>query len=341
MAFEQGTLRLPTRRQAPLKLLGQRLLIAIGLITFVATIAYLDRDGYQDNGVAGLTLLDAFYYSTVSVTTTGYGDIYPVSEQARFLTTILITPARILFLIVLVGTTVEVLAGTTLDQYRQRRWRKRLSGHTILCGFGATGQAAARTILARDPDPSRLVVIDTDAERVEMAGTAGLATVHGNATHARVLQQAGIADAKSVVVASSTDESIVLITLTARELNPNAVIAAKVRDEENAHLVRQSGATSVVVSSGAAGRLLGHAPRDPRIVELLEDLLSFGEGLDIVQCDVGASDAGPVGAFAANGPVIAVLRGEDLLRFDDPRAQSLEAGDCVVSLGRAGETAGA
>lgn len=335
MAFEQGTLRLPSRQAPPLKLLGQRLAIAVGLVLFVAVVAYLDRDGYQDNGGGGLSPLDALYYSTVSITTTGYGDIFPVSDQARLVTTLLITPARILFLIVLVGTTVEVLAGHTRDAYRQRRWRKRLSGHTILCGFGATGQAAARTILARDPDPAKVVVIDPDPVRIEEAGVAGFASVHGNATHAGVLRQAGIEDAATVVVSSGADETVVLVTLTARELNPRAVIAARVREEENAHLVRQSGATSVVVSAGAAGRLLGHAPKDPRIVELLEDLLSVGEGLDIVQRDITSEEVGPIAGVTAAGPVIAVFRGEDLLRFDDPRAQTLEPGDCLVMLGRA------
>ena len=57
-----------------------------------------------------MDLLDAFYYSTVTITTTGYGDVRPVSDEARLVTTILVTPARILFLIILVGTTLEILA---------------------------------------------------------------------------------------------------------------------------------------------------------------------------------------------------------------------------------------
>ena len=58
------------------------------------------------------------------------------------------------------------------------------------------------------------------------------------------------------------------------------------RETENAHLLEQGGADSVVVSSGAAGRLLGHAVRSPRVVQVLEDLLSVGEGLDVVEREV-------------------------------------------------------
>ena len=93
-------------------------------------------------------------------------------------------------------------------------------------------------------------------------------------------------DAAAVIVAPDRDDSAVLITLTARELNPPARIVASVREAENAHLLEQGGADSVVVSSGAAGRLLGHAVHSPRVVQVLEDLLSVGEGLDIIEREV-------------------------------------------------------
>jgi hypothetical protein len=63
---------------------------------------------------------------------------------------------------------------------------------------------------------------------------------------------------------------------------------------------------------------------------VLEDLLSVGSGLDIVERPV--EEPGPLRDFAAGGPIVAVVRGEELLRFDDPRTQSLERGDKVVCL---------
>jgi len=144
---------------------------------------------------------------------------------------------------------------------------------------------------------------------------------------------AGVRDAAAVVVAPDRDDSAVLITLTARELNPRARIVASVREEENAHLLRQGGADSVVVSSGAAGRLLGHAIKSPRIVAVLEDLLSVGEGLDITEREVGEEQSGKrLGSFATDAPIIAVVRGPDVLRFDDPAIGELRRGDKLVCL---------
>jgi voltage-gated potassium channel len=122
---------LPGDRGSPVRKLAQRLAIAIALLVFVAALAYADRGGYADSDGNGLSLLDSFYYATVTVTTTGYGDVTPQSESARLVTTLLVTPTRVLFLILLVGTTLELLAERTRYAFRLNRWRTVLSGHTV------------------------------------------------------------------------------------------------------------------------------------------------------------------------------------------------------------------
>lgn len=83
---------LPGGEAGPLRKIGRRMLLALGLIVLVAMVTYLGRDGYYDpEGDGSVSLLDAFYYSTVSITTTGYGDVRPVSDEARLLTTIIVT----------------------------------------------------------------------------------------------------------------------------------------------------------------------------------------------------------------------------------------------------------
>ena len=126
-----------------------RLGIALGLVLFVALLTYIGRDGYVDPEDDAVSLLDAFYYSTVSITTTGYGDVRPVSDEPRLVTTLLVTPARILFLILLVGTTLEILAQRSRDAYRRARWKRTLNDHIIICGFGVKGRSALRTLLAK------------------------------------------------------------------------------------------------------------------------------------------------------------------------------------------------
>lgn len=299
---------------------------------FVALVAYLDRDGYVDAAGDGVSLLDAFYYATVSVTTTGYGDIRPVSDQARLLSTLLVTPARVLFLIVLVGTTLEVLAERTRETYRAVRWRARLNDHVVIVGFGTKGRAAARQLTAHGIDAAQVVVIDPREDARRHALSLGFAAIAGTAAEAEVLEEAEVGRARSVVVAVDRDDTAVLTTLTARELNPHVMIAAAVREEQNAHLLRQSGANSVITSSDAAGRLLGVATQSPRVVEVLEDLLTVGQGLDLLERGVEADEVGPITELRHRDPIVAVIRGERLMRFDEPDAQELQAGDRLVYL---------
>ena len=266
---------MPELAAAPVVALLGRVVVALGSLFAAALIVYLGGDGYRDNASdTPISFNDAFYYATVSLSTTGYGDIIPVTPQARLVTALVITPLRLLFLIVLVGTTVELLTERSRQAFRISRWRSRVRDHTIIVGYGTKGRAAVETLLGDGAEPTDIVVVDTDRANLDAASALGLVTVTGNATRSSVLRIAGVHQASAIVVAVNRDDTAVLVTLTARELSPNVRIVASVRESENVHLLRQSGASSVVVSAETAGRLLGMATTTPSVVEVVEDLLT-------------------------------------------------------------------
>jgi len=322
----------PGADRGPVRHIVVRVALAFGLVTFVALLTYIGRGGYLDPEDDSVSLLDAFYYSTVSITTTGYGDIRPVTDETRLATTLLVTPARILFLILLVGTTLEILAQRSRDAYRRARWKRALNDHIIICGYGVKGRGAVKTLRANGVKPSEIVVIEEQADARARATAQGITAIAGNAASTEALTEAGIRDARSVIVAVDRDDTAVLATLTARELNPTAPIVVAVREEENVHLLRQSGATSVITSSEAAGRLLGFAVEEPVLTEVLEDLISVGEGLDIAERHVADEECGPLEELALPGPMVGLIRDGALLRFNDPLAAVLKPGDRLIYL---------
>jgi voltage-gated potassium channel len=304
------------------------LLALVVLLTTVAVV-YLDRGGYRDSTDGSVSLLDALYYATVTLSTTGYGDIIPASDTARLVNVLVITPLRVLFLIILVGTTLEVLTERTREQWRLQKWRSKVQSHTVVVGYGTKGRSAIRALREDGTDPQQIVVIDPDPGQVAEANTAGLTAIHGDATRREVLELAETHEAARVLVAAQRDDTAVLVTLTVRQLNPTAHVIVAVRESENAPLLTQSGANSVVVSSEAAGRLLGLAATSPATGEVFEDLLIPHKDLEMVERDVLAEEVGRR-ARDSSDLVLAVLRGSSVHRFGTAEAESLQAGDRVV-----------
>lgn len=256
---------------------------AVGLVLFIALVVWLGRDGYDDVTGDAISFLDAMYYASVTVTTTGYGDISAVTNGTRLATLLLITPARIVFLILVVGTTVEVLTEQYRRIVRTRRWRDTVQDHVVICGFGSTGRAAVEALLADGTPRDQIVVVDVDEEQVRRATVRGHVGVLGDAARVEVQDQAATSRARAVVVTPNRDDAATLITLTAREANPSAHIVAAVRERENLHLLEQSGADAVVDASAAVGRLLGLATHRPAALTLVDDLLDTGTSLELVE----------------------------------------------------------
>ncbi|MFF0456805.1 potassium channel family protein [Nocardia africana] len=328
-----GILRIPEIRTSPWVSLARRVAFAVLLLVAATLVVYFGRAGYHDNRGEELTLLDAAYYATVSLSTTGYGDITPITEQARLINTIVITPLRVLFLIVLVGTTLQVLTERSRQAFKIQRWRQRVRNHTVVVGYGTKGRTAVDAMLGDGVQPAEIVVVDTDATVLDAAANAGLVTVHGSATQSDVLRLAGAQHAASLVIAANRDDTAVLVTLTARELNPKAKIVASIREAENTHLLRQSGADSVVVSSETAGRLLGIATTTPSVVDMIEDLLTPEAGFAIAERDVESDEVGGSPRHLRD-IVLGVVREGTLIRVDEPEVDALETGDKLLYIRR-------
>ncbi|MGY6023926.1 potassium channel family protein [Streptomyces spinosirectus] len=320
--------------ERPIRQVGRRLLVALLVLVATALIVYADREGYNDTSDQSVDLLDAFYYATVTLSTTGYGDITPVSDAARFTNIFVITPLRVLFLIILVGTTLEVLTERTRDEWRLNRWRSTLREHTVVVGFGTKGRSAVQTVCATGLKKEQVVVVDPSSKVIDAATAEGFAGVIGDATRSDVLKRAEVHRARQIIIATQRDDTAVLVTLTARQLNRAAKIVAAVREEENAPLLKQSGADAVITSASAAGRLLGLSVLSPVAGMVLEDLIQQGTGLDMVERPVVKAEVGR-SPRETEDLVVSVIRGHRVLGYDDPAIGTLQLTDRLITIVRA------
>jgi voltage-gated potassium channel len=323
---------LPERERGPLRAILVRVFIALACIAVTSTVVYLERDGYRDLDGPLRTYLDALYYATVTLSTTGYGDITPVSESARVTNILMVTPLRFVFLIVLVGTTIEVLTERSRQQFRYALWRRRVKKHTVVIGYGMKGRSAVAALKDQGHDAEKIVVVDTNSANIKAATADGCAGILGDARREEVLLQAEVHHADKVVVATDRDDTSVLVTLTARRLNPRATIAAAAREEQNIPVLRQSGADVVIPTAESAGRLLGLSIQAPNAGELIEDLLEPIAGLQIQEREIAPSEVGlsPARLTSQGEIVLTVIRNGLSHRFDSGGVRVFQRGDRIV-----------
>jgi voltage-gated potassium channel len=326
-----GTVKLPDPARSPWWSLSMRLLAALAILAATVLLVYFDNEGYTDgNDPTGeVDFVDSIYYTTVTLSTTGYGDIAPVTDRARLINAFVITPARIAFLVLLIGTTLEVLASQGREMFRVARWRKHMGEHVVVVGYGTKGRSAVETLINNGHDPDAIIVVDPSPLALEDAHSDGLAVVTGDATRRDVLRSARVQSATHVIITTDSDASNVLSTLTVRQLNPDAWIVAAVREQENVPLMRQSGANSVITSSDAVGRLLGLSSMSPMLGSVMEDLLTYGEGLEVAERDLLVTEVGKPPQSLPD-QVIAVVRDEQVYRYFDPVVTLLARGDRLI-----------
>jgi voltage-gated potassium channel len=309
--------------------LGRRMVMAFGVLAFTVMIVYLDRDGYTDSVDGEVDLIDAMYYTTVTLSTTGYGDIAPVTSQARIVNALVVTPLRVAFLVLLIGTTIEVLASQGREMFRVARWRKHMDDHVVVIGYGTKGRSAVDTLVNNGVDKESIVIVDPSQAALNDAHADGIAVVTGDATRREVLRRAHVQRARQVIITTDRDDSTVLCALNVRQLNPDTYVVAAVREQGNVPLVRQSGADSVITSSDAVGRLLGLSTLSPELGSVMEDLLTYGQGLEVAERELLVPEVGKQPQQLPD-QVIAVVRDGRVHRYFEPVVTQLTRGDRLI-----------
>ncbi|MDR1430713.1 MAG: potassium channel family protein [Propionibacteriaceae bacterium] len=327
----QEQVHLPLRKASAVQELLRRVGIGVVLLLIITLVVYVDHESYVDlTAHDGVSFLDAFYYATVTMTTTGYGDIVPVSPHARLINALIVTPIRVAFLALLVGTTVEVLANEGRRALMDAQWRKTLRQHTIVIGYGTMGQSAVSTLIGNGVPPEKIVVIDRNPHAVTAANRQNLAAFEGDATSRELLHRAELPKAREVIITINSDDTTILVTLTVRQLNRGAHLVAAVRDVENKPLLIQSGANAIVTSSDAVGRLMGLSAISPYLGTVIEDMLTPRTGLDIVQRMITKQEDGIRTSEVQGERVLAVIRNQTLRRFYEVGSDVLQLGDEII-----------
>ncbi len=272
----------PQRLERARRALGEpvrQLQVSLGLLIALVVVGAL---GYMV--LERLGALDALYMTVITLTTTGFREVKPLSPEGKVFT--------IFLLVVGVATAawvarnfVEVTLGDafwlSVRRRRNRSMVEHMEGHYIVCGYGRLGRHIARDLEARG---ELYVVVDHKAELAQELIEARLPHVTGDATHDEVLRAAGIEHAQGLVAALDSDASNVLTILTARELKPELQIVARANSEALEGRLRRAGADRVVTPHSIGGHRMALALLRPFVDEFFGRVFNLGVQPDV---DVG------------------------------------------------------
>lgn len=304
----------------------------LGLLVLAVAVHWIERDGLRDNSDGHVSFLDIIYFTSISITTTGYGDIVPVSDGARMFDALVVTPIRIFVVVLFLGTAYNFVLRRSWEKWRMAVIQRNLSGHILVAGFGKTGSEAVNELIARGTDPAKFVVIDAHADAIARAHACGCTVLEGDATRDSILEDARIGRAEAMIVAAGRDDTSILITLTARHLAPDLPISVIVRAEDNEFPARAAGATTVINPVSFAGLLLASSCTGRHLTDYLLDLASFHGRVSLAERAVSAAEIGKPLRAITTGLGVRLYRGGKPYSFAEPEAEALQPGDAIVEI---------
>jgi voltage-gated potassium channel len=205
-----------------------------------------------------VSLPQAMYFTVVTMSTVGYGDILPKSDDARLFVISLIVLGISVFVTSFTAVVGPIVQSRISRIIEPRRKRMKRVNHFIITGEGALAHNTARELLARDK--SVVMIVDDDDKSF---GDADI--VIGDATDLEILRLAGATTADSVLALSDDDAENAFVILALRELNTEAKKIAAVSSRKNLERVRRVQPDMILAPNVFGGEVLAMALTEEKI----------------------------------------------------------------------------
>jgi voltage-gated potassium channel len=282
---------------------------------------------------------DGLYMVVTTFTTIGYQEVHPLSHPGRVFNLILIAVGvSLVFLNIgfMTQALLEFEFGSLSGRRKMERDITRLSGHYIICGAGRVGRSAARE-LARKQVP--FVIIDANEARVEKY-SASFLIFAGDATKEDTLRRARIEHAAGLVAATTTDATNLYTVLTARGMNAQLKIIARVVEEDAEKHMLTSGANAVVSPYTFAGTRIAQTFLHPNVVSFLDAATThLGMDLEINEVLV-APESRLAGLTLAEacipqlcGAIVLAIKHDRGMHFNPASTDRIAGGDRLIAMG--------
>lgn len=303
-----------------------------GLIAMAIAVHWFDKAGLRDSYDGDVSFLDVVYFTMISITTTGYGDIAPVTERARMFDALVVTPIRIFVVLIFLGTAYNFILKQSWDKWRMKILQRNLHGHVVVAGFGVSGSESVKELIARGKEPGQIVIVDGNDEALKLGEEMGCMVLRADATRDETLVNVKVDRAESVIVSAGRDDTSILIVLTIRHMAPSVPISVVVRATDNEMLARQAGADNVINPVNFAGLLLAGSCHGEHIADYLSDLASATGRVMLQEREVQPEEVGQPLRGRKGAVGVRLYRENKAYGYWQPEAKMLLAGDTIIEI---------
>jgi voltage-gated potassium channel len=293
--------------------------------------------GYRILSEGSASWLDCLYMTWITVVTVGYGEVIDLSQNpaGRVFTMVIGTAGIANIWYSMSKLTVFIVESSLDDVLRRRKMQARIDDmkdHYVLCGVGRVGTNVAHELHVTE---RMLVAIDDSAEALARFRERfpGIATVHGDASDDEILEKTGISRAAGVFAVTGDDGKNLLITLSAKQINPKARVVARCHEVRNIDKLKRIGADAIVSPDFTGGMRIASSMLRPAVVSFLDEMLRTDEKLRVEEIHVpdsftarNLSDTVP----ASREYVVLAVRMAKSWQFNPPADFTLQPGNTLV-----------
>lgn len=239
--------------------------ISSGLILIIALFIY---------GIIGsifimhLNLIDAIYYSVITMATVGYGDYIPTTGiQKIFATTLALGGVALLaYVFNIILTNVQEKMTEYSKGARKLKAIEVMEDYYVICGYGRVGKVVFDELIQRNQN---VIVIDKNKEICEsIEESENVVVINDDAIEDDLVSKLAGEKCRSVIICTGDDVNNLFIVMTIRETNPDAWIVTRASKLENIKRLRKAGADKIVSPEVIGGEGLYYESARPHLLKV-------------------------------------------------------------------------
>jgi voltage-gated potassium channel len=243
----------------------------------VVVVILIGTVGFKIIGGKDKSFLDALYMTAITITTVGYGDVIGLDDKpfGKLFTIVYVFIGAGTIAYLFTTLAAYVIEGEMKKVFRRRKMEKhiaKMKDHYIVCGIGMVGLYITHELfLTKRP----VVAIDVDENKLDLfkANNLNIDLIVGDATENEILWKAMIEHAKGLFATTDSDNDNIVISLTARQLNPALRIISRCNDTKNVDKVKRAGADAVVALNYIGGLRMASEMIRPHVTSFLDMML--------------------------------------------------------------------